>query len=1108
MYLLRTIARALHIDYRAPYDAHKYATTFGKHEGPTASSSLATTSTPVATKPWERPRSILYGAPQRRASGEQASVVAHSAPEAVAPAPTAPRTYSPGTWLVTSEHGAVSGAQRQLVHDRPDTMETDPVYAMSLQAHGAPYATMVHPPESNADHMETSGVMMNPYTAETYQLFEEALPPPNRTRGGTNAADRSAMRLRLDAASGGAAAVTRRAKKEVVQEWNEEDAGVPTAVMQAQIERTTLQRRETQNKQALFGNFNDDCPGSPQMSRQPLPPILVEPPLIATNALDKEVFQVQNRDALNYGQGRPFKPGMRLRHETLPRADDQMQGPGLAQESAVGPYNTMSTAYGDTSGPSTGFSALEGLSQPLEPSTAAFGSGTMTTGHQGPHRRSIEFQNRTAELDPFAGPSRSNPHISQQTALAPSNSPWAFSMAHPALPGGDQTTPAATSQATSIHLKEAIAYGDVSFAPISTAEKAVRVVAQTWTTSAKQTLVADAQPAPVKHPHAAPARIHEADPSRHQQLQPLSAAPFTATLAPDMTIGLQSLLALTEPPSQKTFVNWSAPSGSLGLTGTGMYEALEATRASTHTDKDSVYTTVHVNGVAQSQLQPSAPTQQNTIWQSQTSKWGSDTPLKPRVVSLLPSSSLASTGLDRQTASAVHKGTTAQLDIGGAHLYEHTSAVAQTHRGGVETTLVSNNRSKQSTPHHTLHMSTGGADPGGPTRAGDHNVGMGKLDIPTDVAYGAGLPTLQTQAGGDTQTLRSALDTVGKPTIQSDSGEAPMRVHMPSRSSPPSLHPTSMLDALAHQSLDARITATTSVLPTDGGAVLGGTAQTVRPETQAPLSSMPLGPTLAGNQGNQESRVRDALVSLPGSKELTPSTGVSRVETLGGAMGEQRTQAQDTSKGDDDARDEKPSTHGTFTLSTFQTGPRATEIRLDTHQTLSTHLGTVGTRDVTDERTMAKTTQHHLRAKSTPLVVEGLHQAPSLQYPMLPPVTVKDTTKLLEKQRGRSPAPLPLTAGSTSLTSQPHVPRLHGLQEQSQAISADLTTLQRLVPEPPSFSQNAQTLLQQAPISSKKHKLRSRSPLTAQANRAMTRHMSVGEGRRLHERSESRTTEV
>ena len=1182
MYLLRTIARALHIDYKAPYDAHKYATVFGGHKSQTRLSAATTASTAIPTKPWEQPRSFLYGAPQKAPVPEPTGRSIETNAPATTTAP--PRTYPPGTWLVTSEHGAVSGAQRQLAHDRPDTMETDPVYAMSLQAHGAPYASMVHPPESNADHMETSGVMMNPYTTETYQLFEEALPPPNRTRGGTNAADRTAMRMRLDTANGGAAAVTRRAKKEVIQEWNDEDAGVPTAVTQAQIERTTLQRREMQNKQALFGNFNDDCPGSPQMSRHPLPPILVEPPLIATNALDKETFQLQNHDVLNYGQGRPFKPGMRLRHETLLRADEQLQGPGLAQESTVGPYNTLSTAYGDVSTPAMGFSGLKGALQTLEPPTVSGGTGAMTAGLQVAGTRGREAQRPTAELDPFLGTTGENAHLSRHTTLVPNNL-WTSSAAHLALPEGTQPH-SATQTTTAAQMKDAVAYGDVGHAPITAFEKVARVVAETWTSSAKRqpttggpTLTAHEMT--TKSTHAAPVRTQEAEVS-HRRHAPLleGATHLRATLVPNLPAGLQSLLAMTEPPTQKYTGEFITPA-SHSLWGSVQNEALFTTQMSTQTQK-----TVRI-GHMPGQATLSTPTQNTVSWVAQGTHRNTETPPQSRS-SLLPPSSMfgscqlttvdqnqiahdtasrtratpiqerhakapqriASTTVEPDTASHMYGGpppstTTFNTDyhihpgamnlasnpnVERSFLPQHSNLqpTVKAHRGEMVTmtSRLNDEQTLQNTTCPNTQMSIGGgAAPGGQNRTGKHNAPESARPF-HETSYGSTMPApsgldktqtltsmldldrkqvletpdgpavLAPSASGDAQALTSVQDLTGMHMSRSKESNMPAHVNVASHGASLSLLPSSMLDVPTHgQHLATGMTVTTSSV--DDGVYLGVTTQTSLCSNAQPLALVPLGYTSSNH--SQESRIRNALQSLPSSTEMSQNMGLSQADTVGG----HRTQINDAAT--ERQKQENSYTHGSKLTTSSDT--RTTKVQRNNHETVVPHLGMVGTPGLINESTMTKTTQHHTRAKSTPLLIEGLQQAPSI-LPMQPPVTIKDTTKMMEKQRGRSPAPLPLTAGSTSLTSQPHVPRLHGFQESSQTISADLTVLQRMVPEPPSFLQNTQTLPQQALVSSKKHKLRSRSPLTSQVPRTVTRHMSVGEGRRLHERSESRTTEV
>ena len=324
-------------DPRQRYDPHKFTSSSSAPALPLQAAAAAPAAAPKASPP-PRPR------PPPAAPEPLRSL---AAPQPLPPAPeAAPRLYGSGNqelannpsaqsepvplgcWMV-SQPGSLYPVRQQLKQD------TIPLTArVQIAACNPPIGrrgtAALYEPESFMSPIETTqpvvatGSLINTYTGEVTDLFEDAMPPPDNGRDAGDAVrERRQAQRRLLAAEGNVNASHR--KREQQDPIQPGDAGVSTQLANFQISADVATEWNERANRDLFFNRNELAPTELEMTRNPFGfegynnRLRVFPYLLPTQELDDKDWTA-NATLLPGGEQRPQKPSPKLRKDR-PRTD-------------------------------------------------------------------------------------------------------------------------------------------------------------------------------------------------------------------------------------------------------------------------------------------------------------------------------------------------------------------------------------------------------------------------------------------------------------------------------------------------------------------------------------------------------------------------------------------------------------------------------------------------------------------------------------------------------------------------------------------------------------------------------------------------------------------
>ena len=323
-------------DPRQRYDPHKFTSSSSAPALPLQLAAAA----PAAPKASPPPQLL----PPRAAPEPLRSL---AAPQPLPPAPEAtPRLYGSGNqelannpsaqsepvplgcWMV-SQPGSLYPVRQQLKQD------TIPLTArVQIAACNPPIGrrgtAALYEPESFMSPIETTqpvvatGSLINTYTGEVTDLFEDAMPPPDNGRDAGDAVrERRQAQRRLLAAEGNVNASHR--KREQQDPIQPGDAGVSTQLANFQISADVATEWNERANRDLFFNRNELAPTELEMTRNPFGfegynnRLRVFPYLLPTQELDDKDWTA-NATLLPGGEQRPQKPSPKLRKDR-PRTD-------------------------------------------------------------------------------------------------------------------------------------------------------------------------------------------------------------------------------------------------------------------------------------------------------------------------------------------------------------------------------------------------------------------------------------------------------------------------------------------------------------------------------------------------------------------------------------------------------------------------------------------------------------------------------------------------------------------------------------------------------------------------------------------------------------------
>jgi hypothetical protein len=112
-----------------------------------------------------------------------------------------------------------------------------------------------------------AGQLVNTYTGEVADVYEDAMPPPNRS-GGDPEAERKQQQRRLMAAEGNVNASHRKREQFLPMQAGDAGRALPLATSRLQTD-VALERNERQGRDGYF-NRKDLAPCEPEMTRNPL----------------------------------------------------------------------------------------------------------------------------------------------------------------------------------------------------------------------------------------------------------------------------------------------------------------------------------------------------------------------------------------------------------------------------------------------------------------------------------------------------------------------------------------------------------------------------------------------------------------------------------------------------------------------------------------------------------------------------------------------------------------------------------------------------------------------------------------------------------------------
>jgi len=246
-----------------------------------------------------------------------------------------------GCWLV-SQPGTMWPVRQDLKVDTIPLQARTAIASACVAPIGCGSAAL-YDPESFMSPIETSqpviatGSLINTYTGEVSDLFEDAMPPPDNGRDAGDAVrERKSAQRRLMAAEGNVtAAHHKREQQDPIQPG---DAGVVTQLANFQINSDVATECNERACRDLYFNRNELAPTELEMTRNPFGfegynnRVRINPYLLPTQDLDDKNW-TPNATLLPGGDHRPKNLKTRLRKDR-PRTDYAGQVTGMHQADA------------------------------------------------------------------------------------------------------------------------------------------------------------------------------------------------------------------------------------------------------------------------------------------------------------------------------------------------------------------------------------------------------------------------------------------------------------------------------------------------------------------------------------------------------------------------------------------------------------------------------------------------------------------------------------------------------------------------------------------------------------------------------------------------------
>jgi len=251
--------------------------------------------------------------------------------------PSAQAEPSPlGCWLV-SQPGVMVPVRQNLKVDTIPLQARVAIASACVAPMGCGSAAL-YDPESFMSPIETSqpviatGSLINTYTGEVSDLFEDAMPPPDNGRDAGDAVrERKQAQRRLMAAEGNVTAAHH--KREQQNPIQPGDAGVATQLANFQINADVATESNERACRDLFFNRNELAPTELEMTRNPFGfegynnRVRINPYMLPTQNLDEKGW-TSNATLLPGGDTRPKNLKTKLRKER-PRTDYLGQATGI-----------------------------------------------------------------------------------------------------------------------------------------------------------------------------------------------------------------------------------------------------------------------------------------------------------------------------------------------------------------------------------------------------------------------------------------------------------------------------------------------------------------------------------------------------------------------------------------------------------------------------------------------------------------------------------------------------------------------------------------------------------------------------------------------------------
>jgi hypothetical protein len=216
----------------------------------------------------ERPREDLYEVDSPEESPDDDDDAPPPAPEALVSAQEEPSAL--GCWIVPQDVVNRGGADRQNRYNRRATTASAQLAAAPAGLGGATVAEYdaeaFRTPFEVAQEVVCTGALINTYTGEVAQTYEDAMPEPNR-EGDDVERQRKSASLRLHRAQGGEPRKLR--KREQHQLSPEHDAGVGHGNVSWQLHQDVALEAQERKSRDLFFLRNDEAPSELEMTRNP-----------------------------------------------------------------------------------------------------------------------------------------------------------------------------------------------------------------------------------------------------------------------------------------------------------------------------------------------------------------------------------------------------------------------------------------------------------------------------------------------------------------------------------------------------------------------------------------------------------------------------------------------------------------------------------------------------------------------------------------------------------------------------------------------------------------------------------------------------------------------